>query len=83
MKVELNGSEQFEINIKRLYVPYTICDTCSQCGQEVRKNLNKDSYLSYLLTNTPIDMGMYCSECDHEWCVGIQLNLTVEATNDP
>ena len=47
---------------------------CPECGFEYLWG----DYLSYPDVNTSIDLGLACSECDHNWTEQIILKLNVE-----
>jgi C4-type Zn-finger protein len=76
-----------ELNIKRLYLPFTFTKTCPVCGSEVTLDLNERN-LYYPKANTPIEVEVWCLTCDErddETYVDfrIQLNLEVVSLDTP
>ena len=81
--LESSGNPQFELDIKRFYMPGTVIRTrCPSCGVDYVKDFD-EKYLSYPSVGTPIEIDGYCSECNHEWLVcKVQLKLSVEIVPD-
>lgn len=56
----------FQIDVKRLYLPFTVKQPCPKCGHVCVRNLKNES-LSYPWVGQPVNLYGYCDECDHEW----------------
>jgi hypothetical protein len=66
-----------ELDVKRFYLPGArVVDDCPECGAEVTRDMGKN-YLSHPKLGVPADVHMYCDECEHEWDVGIVVEVTV------
>ncbi len=67
---------------KRCYLPgATIVDTCPHCKKSFRRDLSKE-YLSFPVVNQPTQETLYCRECDNEWEITIQINLSIEVVSE-
>lgn len=74
---KLKKGSDFELDIKRCYMPgYEITDTC-YCGAELHDDLG-DNYLSYPTVNAPFEHTLYCNECDAEKEIKLLLTLNLE-----
>ena len=60
------------IEVKRFYVYFE--SVCPKCGNEFDSEGN---YVSYPDLDSVQEYGCYCTNCEHEWNVDIQLNLSV------
>lgn len=62
-----------EIEVKRFYIEgLKMYYTCPS------KNHMWNDYLSYPDMNIPMDLHLYCNECDHEWTEKIILKVSIE-----
>lgn len=82
MKIH-NGTEPFEIDSKRCYVPATITDTCPSCGAEVTWSGDHGDYLSFPTANEPTELHLYHGDCPAhgggtEWSVRVVLRMILE-----
>jgi hypothetical protein len=68
--------EPFELDdAKRFYVPGAVLTgACPKCGGTYEHDFS-ESYLSYPRANAPESFTCYCTLCDHEWVVRLQLNV--------
>jgi len=75
LSIEILGQPKGEIEVKRFYLSGLQMNViCPECGFEYLWG----DYLSYPDVNTSIDLGLACSECDHNWTEQIILKLNVE-----
>ncbi len=83
-------SDEFEIEVKRFYVPNEFTIECPKCGGDV---CVPNGYLSYPTANVVFDYTPYCGSewkdengewtgCDHEWKIKARLNLSFELIED-
>lgn len=71
----LKGSIKGPIDVKRFYLPgLEIEDDCPKCG--VLWKFNGD-YISYPVAGEEIDLHAYCQDCNNEWSIKIQLQVTI------
>ena len=70
------------IDVKRFYTPFVIEASCPQCGERVKRDCD-DHYFSYPPLGVPFNEGMWCSGCEHEWDVRIQLDITLALASEP
>jgi len=66
-------TEVSELEIKKLYVPYKITETCPKCG----KKLESQDYFSYPKLNSPEEVYFYCDDCNEELTRLIKINIIV------
>lgn len=71
-----------EITVKRFPLPdHEVSCKCSECGNEINKNLAEMNYISYPCVGVSEAIWWYCDECDNEWEQGemrLSVNLEVE-----
>ena len=79
LEVATNQHGCFKQDIKRFYVFGTEFKApCPKCDNVATRNLGSN-YLSYPTTNTPMELSIYCPECDESWVAGhIILKISVE-----
>lgn len=62
---------------KRQMVPFTITDNCPKCGWLY--NSDERDYLgSYLKCNMPVNVELYCPECDDHWIIKLIITMNIE-----
>lgn len=66
----------FEIDVKRLYLPFRIEDECPACKKAKVFDLN-DQYFMRNQANQDFTHPMYCGDCDHEWSVRLHLEVSL------
>jgi len=83
MNININKSkEEFEISEKRFYLTgIKIEAICPNCGEKIVRDLG-DDYLSYPTVNKPINIGMYCCECDGEFSFKGELELNLKVVEN-
>jgi len=69
--------DQYEIPIKRLYIPCCFIVECDSCGKEHVVNFDMD-YLSYPINNKWENGYVWCEACDSEFQYQRKLTLNVE-----
>ena len=69
--------KEFEIDVKRFYVPAIIKSNCPKCGEEIVNDYN-EQYLSYPTANKIMETHFYCDECDEEFYINTLLKVTLE-----
>lgn len=78
MAVEINGTMDGTLNIKRCYMPgITVADHCPKCSTPWERDM-EDHYISYPRVGVPHDVRGHCQECGHQWPVMVILRVTVE-----
>lgn len=69
--------EEFELNIKRFYLPIIIKRKCPNCNNECEEDLGY-SYLSYPTVNKKERLHFYCPECDCEFEIDRILKISLQ-----
>jgi hypothetical protein len=69
-------SEPYQLQAKRLTLPFVVRSACPECGKKHKQDLSVDG-LSYAALDKPFDFGFCCDKCDHEWKVPLQLQITL------
>lgn len=70
--------EGFEMNEKRMHVPFVITLTCKGCGKELEQTLHHNHYLSYPVIGKSYAHVVYHGEdCGTENVVQIRLDLNL------
>ena len=77
MKIE-NPYTDFQLDVKRCYVPFTVSKDCPKCGQKCI-GCGPDDYLSYPVINGREKVNFYCNECDWEESAEIIIRFDVVA----
>ena len=74
--VEADENSRFDLNVKRLHLPFKITQDCPKCGVPCVRNLSSQFSVSVVL-GVPTNLHGYCTECDHEWkmLVKVEINL--------
>jgi len=70
------NEKQFEVDVKRFYVPCDEKINCVECGHEM-PILKNYEYLSYPTANKPEKKYLYCSECECEMEVNLTVNISL------
>ena len=73
--------KEYEIDVKRFYLPISHTVNCAHCGKELEKEFEWD-YLSYPILNASIPVGIYCNDCEKESEFDIKLCLSVEIEDE-
>lgn len=78
-KIENYGCVKFELDIKRLRLPYKVTSNCPRCNKEHTIDLN-DRYLSYPMVKEISNIHFACEDDNHyeEWSVEVILNISLE-----
>jgi len=77
MKIEkLLEDGGFDLNVKRLHLPFKITQDCPKCGVPCVRNFFTHFSASVVL-GMPVNLYGYCTECEHEWkmLVKVEINL--------
>ena len=69
--------EEFDIEVKRFYLPIEVERKCPQCYNPCKKNLGED-YLSYPVGNKVEPLHFYCDVCDTEFEADSILKISME-----
>lgn len=79
MKAEIkkNRNKHFSIDVKRFYLPFEINWECPNCKTSFSEDLNHH-YLSYPDAGIPFVYDLYCTECEHEDEIEIQLDIDLK-----
>lgn len=75
----INHPDSFHLDVKRFYVPgLEFKASCPKCNCVVSKDMARE-YFHYPSTNTPMEIRMYCTECEDDWSAGyVSLKVTAE-----
>jgi hypothetical protein len=80
--MKLTQPGPFEIDEKRFSIRgATLKCNCPNCQKPFVRDFGTQ-YISYPKVNTPIDVGLYCPECEHEWTVKMQINVTLSLVDE-
>lgn len=64
--------------IKRMYLPgVTLKATCPQCGNEIVHDMKTEYVDEYPAVGKPFVYTWCCGECENEWEVSVQLDITL------
>ena len=75
---KIKGKCVGSIDAKRFYMPgVTLEATCPECNKACTVDFESD-HLSYPDAGKPFSHGLYCSECEHEWSVNLELKITLK-----
>ena len=66
----------FKLDIKRFYLPNKIEEKCPICDNPCISD--ETDYLMYPEVNKPIEVYIYCRECDESYPFNYQINLNIE-----
>jgi len=77
--IKHEGDHSIEVN--RFYAPYSLEWKCPGCNSDNVHDF-KNTSLSYPETNTPIDVVLYCPNCDSEEKVQIQIKINLELVDE-
>lgn len=75
-----SDADDFNIDVKRLYLPILVRSQCPKCEGWVIRDLT-DNYLSYPPVGKPFDLGFYhdCPDGSaHEWSAYVVLKVTLD-----
>lgn len=76
----LETTEEYELQIKKCYLPFAIEVQCPYC--EVNNNKDFcDDYLSYPVTSVKEEIYVCCKECEEEFYFDVTLKLSLEVDN--
>lgn len=88
MKIERKDSyKNFEIDVKRFYIPFKVTIICEGCGEEVTRDFG-DDYISYPQLGDSFEEYIYHweksngEECDTETLVKLKLDLNLSIEED-
>jgi len=71
-------TEEYEIDVKRFYIPIEHETNCPNCNTKNKANLNAGGYLSYPTLNKKEGVYMCCNECGQEYEFDLTLKMSVE-----
>lgn len=74
---EIKIKEEFEVGVKRFYLPVEIDKLCPSCNNKCTISLGND-YLSYPTLNTELNLYHCCDSCDTEFEFDIVLKMSIE-----
>lgn len=74
---------RFEIDDKRLHLPFRVSDDCPECGTDRSLDLADDEYFSNPLIGQPQSIDFYCGECGHEWMQLVVLEVSLRPATTP
>jgi hypothetical protein len=77
--VSLAPGASFEIDVKRLHLPFRVEDNCPVCGRVCVYDLRRD-YLSYPVVGDDVSLGFYCEDGHEveEWTQQVRLWVSLE-----
>ena len=78
-KIDSDGS--FSLEVKRLYLPFVVEVDCEHCGKPITRDM-QDEYLSYPPLGAPLEIWVYCEECDECTTRIAKLDVTLEEIKD-
>ena len=73
--------EQYEIPVKRFYLPLKIIKKCPTCGGDCETDFSSN-YLSYPVINKELSSYFYCDKCDSEFQYNIELKVSVNVGDE-
>ena len=76
-KKEIKFNEEYEIEVKRFYIPEEIVIDCPHC-QEKMSFFGNSEYLSYPTLNAEEMAYAYCDNCDTEVEMPVKLKMSME-----
>ena len=76
MKI-IETQQEYELDVKRFYLPIKLEVNCPKCGQKIVRDFDHD-YFHYPLINKKDDIHMYCYECDNEFDISGTLKISLE-----
>jgi len=71
-------NQQFEIEVKRFYIPLETKVNCPHCNAENEVDLNGMDYLSYPTLNKAEVIYRCCDKCDKEFEFDLTLRMSVD-----
>ena len=74
---EINNN--FELGVKRLYVPFKVKFNCPHCNSKLKIDLSQD-YLSYPTVNKFEEQPVYCEGCEQESFFDLKLTMKIEVS---
>jgi len=72
---------KFEFDIKRFHVPYVLKTKCPKCGKKIERDYSDMYYLMFPRIGQ-VQENFWCDECDHEWSILLNLNVSLELVED-
>jgi len=78
---KLEITKEFDLEVKRFYLPIQIERNCPKCGTKCEHDLSQD-YLSYPTVNKKESIYFYCNECEHEFEIDVKLKISLEADKE-
>jgi hypothetical protein len=80
--VQKEGTKGVYLEVKRLYLPgIVLSGACPGCGI-VHKHDFGEWYLSYPTAGEPFTHTCYCSHCDLEWEIQLQLDIGLKVVEN-
>lgn len=70
-------TKTYNIDVKRLQLPYIIEGSCKECGEPFKIDLEND-ILYYPKLNEPTEVYYYCEKCVENYEVKIIIDITVK-----
>ena len=83
VSVERVAGRKFEIDVKRLSLPFRVTATCPSCGRETVSDLAGQDHLSYPSLGVPEELCFCCPDgegydgCGHDWTEKLVLDVTL------
>jgi uncharacterized protein YbaR (Trm112 family) len=79
--MKLTQPGPFKIDEKRFGIPATLSGDCPKCRKPFVRAFDTQ-YISYPKVNTPIKVDLYCHECEHEWPIQMQINVSLSLVDE-
>lgn len=67
----------YQLDVKRLYLPFKYDYVCENCGHTRTIDFEKDPYLNYPVINAKTSITIYCPECNTE-SEGLEVEISVD-----
>ena len=77
----LNVNGNFEVQVKRFYLPIEVEVTCPDCQAKQKKDFESD-YLSYPIANRKESVYVCCDDCDEEFEFDVTLRLSLDVDSE-
>ncbi len=74
---KINVDGDFEVQVKRFYLPIEVEITCPYCQEKQKKDF-EDDYLSYPTANQKEKIYVCCDNCDEEFEFDVILRLALD-----
>lgn len=81
MRIIKHDAESNSIEVKRFYAPFTLEWKCPGCNSDNTRDFRRD-YLMYPMLDAPIEIDMYCPECELEGSTTVQLELNMKLVSN-